>query len=193
MLRNVAGGWNIVSGNATSFSSIGSFSSPSVTTSGEFSNLNGFVYLSNPPQIDPSISDADGDGLPDTWERVYGLSVTQANASDDSDGDSLTNLSEFQQGTNPNISDTDEDGLSDGDEINLHSSNPLLLDSDGDGYEDAEEVSKGSSPVRSHIFAPGCQPAHLSFLSPPDQYCGGAISGTGFSSISSVGSGFPQK
>ena len=62
------------------------------------------------------------------------------------DGDSLTNFQEFQFGTDPTISDTDEDGLSDGDEINFHSSNPLLLDSDGDGYEDAEEVSKGSSP-----------------------------------------------
>ena len=30
---------------------------------GNFSNLNGFVYLSNPPQIDPSTSDSDGDGF----------------------------------------------------------------------------------------------------------------------------------
>ena len=120
------------------------YASPSVITSGKFSNLNGFVYLSN-SQIDPSTSDSDGDGLPDTWESTYGLSVTQANGTEDLDGDSLTNFQEFQFGTDPTISDTDEDGLSDGDEINFHSS-ILLLDSDGDGYEDAEEVSKGSSP-----------------------------------------------
>ena len=118
-VQNVAGGWHVHSGNATSFSSIGSFSSPPVTTSGDFSNLTGFTFLTNPPLMDPSSSDSDGDGLPDTWESVYGLSVTQANASDDQDGDTLSNLVEFQQGTNPNISDTDEDGLSDGDEVNL--------------------------------------------------------------------------
>ena len=50
-VQNVAGGWHVHSGNATSFSSIGSFSSPPVTTSGDFSSLTGFTYLANPPLL----------------------------------------------------------------------------------------------------------------------------------------------
>jgi len=42
--------------------------------------------------------------------------------------------------------DTDGDGLSDGEEMNL-AINPLSADSDGDGYGDKQEVQSGSSPV----------------------------------------------
>ena len=49
-------------------------------------------------------------------------------------------------GTNPLLFDTDEDGLSDGQEISVHGSNPLLKDTDGDGFEDAMEALEGSDP-----------------------------------------------
>jgi hypothetical protein len=45
--------------------------------------------------------DTDGDGLPDEWETNYFGSLTNANANIDSDGDSFTNLQEYQTGTNP--------------------------------------------------------------------------------------------
>ena len=48
--------------------------------------------------------------------------------------------------TNPLIADTDEDGLSDGDEIAL-GADPNNPDTDGDGIEDGTEVAEGSSPV----------------------------------------------
>jgi len=42
--------------------------------------------------------------------------------------------------------DTDEDGLSDFDEINLYLTSPYLADSDSDGYTDGEEVASGHDP-----------------------------------------------
>jgi len=62
-------------------------------------------------------------------------------AGDDPDGDNLTNLQEYQHGTDPFNEDTDGDGLSDGDEVNVHNTNPLLEDTDGDGLTDGEEVA----------------------------------------------------
>ncbi len=42
--------------------------------------------------------------------------------------------------------DTDQDGLSDQDEITLYKSSPYLADSDSDGYSDAQEVADGENP-----------------------------------------------
>ena len=41
----------------------------------------------------------------------------------------------------------DGDGLSDGVEINTYKSNPLLTDTDGDSMSDSEEVAEGLSPT----------------------------------------------
>jgi hypothetical protein len=42
--------------------------------------------------------------------------------------------------------DTDMDGLSDYDEINIYKTSPYLPDSDSDGYLDGEEVKNGENP-----------------------------------------------
>ncbi len=48
-------------------------------------------------------SDFDGDGLPDAWEKNYGLDAMKANAiSEDLDRDGINNLTEFKAGTLPN-------------------------------------------------------------------------------------------
>ena len=51
--------------------------------------------------LTPAIGDADGDGLPDEWERQYGLDPAAANAGGDPDNDGFTNLEEYLCGTNP--------------------------------------------------------------------------------------------
>ena len=43
--------------------------------------------------------------------------------------------------------DSDFDGISDGDEMNIHASNPLKMDTDDDGFTDLEEVKKAGTPL----------------------------------------------
>jgi len=48
------------------------------------------------------VLDADGDGMPDEWEKRYGLNPNDpADAAADKDGDAFTNLEEFQAKTDP--------------------------------------------------------------------------------------------
>ncbi|HEX6286866.1 MAG TPA: hypothetical protein VFZ80_05230, partial [Acidimicrobiia bacterium] len=59
----------------------------------------------------------------------------------DSDDDGLTDGEEIAIGTDPFDPDTDGDGLSDGDEVNVHGTDPLNPDTDGDGLSDGDEVN----------------------------------------------------
>ncbi|PXA05116.1 hypothetical protein DDZ13_03910 [Coraliomargarita sinensis] len=45
--------------------------------------------------------DTDGDGMPDWWEKFYGLDWQTPDAGLDTDGDGWTNLEEYLRGTNP--------------------------------------------------------------------------------------------
>ncbi len=64
--------------------------------------------------------DANSNGLPDTWEEQHGVTDPSGNP----DLDNLTNSGEYYAGTDPNNSDTDDDGEHDGSEIN-HGQDPL--------------------------------------------------------------------
>lgn len=64
----------------------------------------------------------------------------------DSDQDGLTDDEERLLGTDPNASDTDNDGLSDREELKVYNTNPLNADTDGDGYKDGDEVKNGYNP-----------------------------------------------
>ena len=46
-------------------------------------------------------TDDDNDGMPDTWELVYGLDPLINDAADDPDGDEVSNINEFNLGTEP--------------------------------------------------------------------------------------------
>jgi hypothetical protein len=70
--------------------------------------------------------DTDGDGMPDIWEDTHGLNkLDPDDASEDPDLDDLDNLAEYNNGTDPNNSDTDGGGENDGSEVNLFGQDPL--------------------------------------------------------------------
>ena len=48
--------------------------------------------------------------------------------------------------TDPSLKDSDGDGLSDYDEVNIYHTSPYLEDSDSDGITDNQEVTQGSDP-----------------------------------------------
>ncbi|BBM04122.1 hypothetical protein GL2_41960 [Microbulbifer sp. GL-2] len=93
-------------------------------------------------------SDADNDGLPMWWELTHGLDDTdKLDALKDSDADGLNNLEEFLAGSSPLMADTDQDGLSDFDEVTTYFTNPSNSDTDDDGMPDGWEVLFGLNPL----------------------------------------------
>ncbi|MEN9677948.1 MAG: hypothetical protein RIS76_3844, partial [Verrucomicrobiota bacterium] len=98
--------------------------------------------------------DSDGDGLPQNWEIDNHLSDSDPeDAALDLDKDGLTALEEYNGGfdsSNPRKSDTDGDGLTDGEERTA-GSNPLVADTDRDGVSDGDEVH--GTPVTSPLLA----------------------------------------
>jgi hypothetical protein len=64
----------------------------------------------------------------------------------DSDGDTLFDWEEAIERTDPDDFDTDDDGLSDGAEVDVYGTDPLARDSDGDSLSDGTEVGAGTDP-----------------------------------------------
>jgi hypothetical protein len=98
-------------------------------------------------------ADTDGDTMPDVYELNNGLNANSAaDANTDLDSDGSSNLQEFRLGTNPQVADSDGDGLKDGVESNTGfwisatstGTDPLNADSDGDGLKDGVETNTGT-------------------------------------------------
>ncbi|HUU77973.1 MAG TPA: hypothetical protein VMX55_06470 [candidate division Zixibacteria bacterium] len=58
----------------------------------------------------------------------------------DTDGDSLGDIDELFYRTDPNVEDTDKDGLLDGYEVKANYTNPIVVDTDWDNLTDGEEI-----------------------------------------------------
>lgn len=99
--------------------------------------------------------DTDGDGLSDGVEYYWlDTDPTKADtdgngisdADEDFDEDGLTNGEEIDLGTSPLSPDTDNDGLSDYEELYVHGTDPLDSDTDKDKVTDGDEVILGLDP-----------------------------------------------
>lgn len=102
------------------------------------SNPNGYSAGLHAIQIVDATLDADASGIPDWYEMQYALEPAgPSTAAADPDGDGLTNLQEFDRGSDPRKADTDGDGLADNEEP---AENVTRVDSDGDGLSDFAEV-----------------------------------------------------
>jgi len=94
--------------------------------------------------------DTDSDLMPDDWEIDNGLNPLDAgDAMQDADGDTLTNLEEYQNACNPHSVDTDSDQMPDNFEVanNLDPTvNDALEDPDNDLVSNLDEYLQGTDP-----------------------------------------------
>jgi hypothetical protein len=99
--------------------------------------LNEVRFFTPPP------FDGDNDGLPDEWEITHFGNLSHGPDDDDDqpNPDGLTNLEEFNAKTDPNDPDSDDDTLTDGEEVKIRGSDPTLKDTDGDTLNDGDEVN----------------------------------------------------
>jgi hypothetical protein len=63
-------------------------------------------------------ADTDNDDMDDHWENIHFGNLSH-NGSEHSDADGLSDLDEYNYGTDPNLADTDGDGWSDSEEITM--------------------------------------------------------------------------
>jgi hypothetical protein len=97
-----------------------------------------------------NMTDSDGDGWSDTFEIRLGSNPNDKESYpksiEDPDLDGLTNVEERSANTDPTDPDTDNDGLSDQQEVTNRYTDPLRSDSDQDGSSDFTEIIDGTKP-----------------------------------------------
>lgn len=112
-------------------------------------------------ETDVNNPDTDGDTLTD-YEELY-ISNTDAtkyasviegvsDAQADSDGDRLSNREEIEYATDVQNADTDDDALTDYEEVEVYNTDPLKADTDGDTLKDGDEIALGLDPLNPMTF-----------------------------------------
>lgn len=95
---------------------------------------------------------------PQAWRDKYFPGCTDPTICGDDadpDHDGLSNLQEYQLGTDPNNPDSDQDGIADGDEQNVFGSNPLSSHTNNNPkYSDADFVRGGFSFITGQKLTP---------------------------------------
>lgn len=114
-----SGGIESQIGTYTNSSSLGAPFASSTSPVSLRVNRTGILEILFAETTQDFLYDADGDELPDDWERSHGLSTSSSNAAEDADGDGFTNLEEYILGSSP----TDADSTI---RLTIHSSNGLL-------------------------------------------------------------------
>ncbi|GGO30008.1 hypothetical protein [Deinococcus humi] len=121
-------------------------------TDGDSLNDRAELRIGTDPRVQDfdKVADNDRDGLSNLEEKV-GWTVTLATSTvpvtsnpelADSDGDGLNDKQERDALTSPMMPDTDGDGLSDRDEVIDFKTSPTKVDTDGDGLTDFTELKK---------------------------------------------------
>jgi len=93
---------------------------------------------------------ANGNGTADPFAMSP---VPQPSGITDQDGDGLTDDFEKLFGTDPTKGDTDGDGLSDAYETSVSHTDPLSADTNHDGIPDAAEIAQGKDPGHADVPA----------------------------------------
>lgn len=105
---------------------------------------------------DPTDEDSDNDGLWDGDEfQIHETDPLNPNTDEDDEGDDGVEIANGTDplnrigGTTPSPGDSDGDGLSDVDELNIYFTDPGNPDHDGDGWWDGYEVANGYDPLNN--------------------------------------------
>ncbi|MDI6775480.1 MAG: outer membrane beta-barrel protein [Verrucomicrobiota bacterium] len=94
---------------------------------------------------DPHANSVASAGVVWHWGARIPSDFVAEDGSDDWDKDGLKNTEEYKIGTSPYDPDTDDDGLTDGEEVLRYMTNPLEKDTDLDLLTDGAEVKKHST------------------------------------------------
>jgi len=107
------------------------------------------VNLGNQPQDEPALPDVNQPAAEPVAEPAVNENVNVNQPPPpppDTDRDGLTDDEEAMYGTDPNKIDTDNDDLTDRDEVKVFKTDPNNPDTDGDSYKDGEEIRNGYDP-----------------------------------------------
>lgn len=97
--------------------------------------------------------DSDGDKMPDWWEQVHSLNIAINDASGNPDGDSRTNLEEYNAGTDPQVPDDLNSGEAQSADF-VFNTITSATDTDGDTipdwWEDLYGLGSGTSNAHAN-------------------------------------------